>query len=495
MSFFTQLEQRIKEKNCPICVGLDPHSAELPENTADAAYTFCTKIIDATKHNAACYKPNSAFFEALEGGIETLKKVISYIPKEIPVILDVKRGDISTTAAAYAKAAKNLGVNCVTLNGYMGYDAIKPFLDENIDAFILCKTSNPSSDEIQSIKTTNGKYVYEEVCELVKKWNIDGNHLGLVVGATDVESLKKVREIDGKVWILSPGIGAQGGNLEDSIKYGMRSEDKMGIIFNVSRGISRSKDMSGEIDKYKSNIETAMKELSIPAAPSTTPKLENYKREFIEFAIKNEVLKFGSFKLKSGRISPFFFNAGCFNSGAAMNKLCYYYYCALEDYLQKNKDMKFDVIFGPAYKGINLCCGLSMIIDQYSKGKLSSAFCYNRKEAKDGGEGGVLIGSEIKGKKVLLIDDVITAGTAIGESMTMMKDNESEAVGVIICLNRQEKGKDTDESAIAQVEKNYGIPVISVIKLADIITYLEEKGDKKEELANLMEYRSKYGAN
>lgn len=359
----------------------------------------------------------------------------------------------------------------------MGFDAIKPFLDEDISAFVLCKTSNPSSNQIQSLEVENKLTIYQEVAKMVSTWNA-GKNLGLVVGATDIEALKKVREVAPNLWILSPGIGAQGGDLEESVKYGMR-DDGMGIVFNVSRGISRASDMTAKINEYKEQI----KNIKITDKPSS--KLLPYQREFIEFAIKHEVLRFGSFKLKSGRMSPFFFNAGRFSTGEAMNKLGYYYFSALQQ-----NPIDFDIIFGPAYKGITLACALSMTIDKHL-GK-TTPYAYDRKEAKEGGEGGNIVGADVNGKKILIIDDVITAGTAIGEACKLLQN--SKPVGVIICLDRQEKGKDSDESAIQEVEKKYGIPVISVIKLEHIVEYLREKGDKEEELKALMEYRQKYGA-
>ncbi|WP_026958162.1 orotate phosphoribosyltransferase [Aliagarivorans taiwanensis] len=212
--------------------------------------------------------------------------------------------------------------------------------------------------------------------------------------------------------------------------------------------------------------------------------MKAYQREFIEFALSKGVLKFGEFTLKSGRKSPYFFNAGLFNTGRDLNRLGKFYAAALED-----SGVGFDLVFGPAYKGIPIATTTVVALDEHY-GK-DYPYCFNRKEAKDHGEGGNLVGSELKGR-VMLVDDVITAGTAIRESMDIIAAHEASLAGVLIALDRQEKGKG-ELSAIQEVERDYDATVISIVKLADLITYLEEQGDNQEALAAVRAYREQYG--
>ena len=212
--------------------------------------------------------------------------------------------------------------------------------------------------------------------------------------------------------------------------------------------------------------------------------MQDYQKEFIEFAIKNDVLRFGEFTLKSGRVSPYFFNAGLFNSGEALARLGQYYAAAI-----KESGVKFDVLFGPAYKGIPLATTCAVAL--YEHQNTNIPYSFNRKEAKAHGEGGNIVGAALEGD-ILIIDDVITAGTAIRESMDIIAAANAKPAGVIIALDRQEKG--TGElSAIQEVEQQYSIPVLSIIKLEHLITYIEGNPDFAEYLDKVTAYRDQYG--
>ena len=212
--------------------------------------------------------------------------------------------------------------------------------------------------------------------------------------------------------------------------------------------------------------------------------MKDYQKDFIEFALKNDVLRFGEFILKSGRVSPYFFNAGLFNSGEALAKLGQYYAAAI-----KESGVKFDVLFGPAYKGIPLATTCAVAL--YEHQNTNIPYSFNRKEAKAHGEGGNIVGAALEGD-ILIIDDVITAGTAIRESMDIIAAANAKPAGVIIALDRQEKG--TGElSAIQEVEQDYSIPVLSIIKLEHLITYLEGNAEFGEYLGKVTAYRDKYG--
>lgn len=212
--------------------------------------------------------------------------------------------------------------------------------------------------------------------------------------------------------------------------------------------------------------------------------MKAYQIEFIEFALQRNVLRFGEFTLKSGRTSPYFFNAGLFNTGRDLAKLGQFYAAALV-----NAGIDYDLLFGPAYKGIPIATTTAVALAD--KHDIDKPYCFNRKEKKEHGEGGNLVGSALTGK-VMLVDDVITAGTAIRESMQIIEDNNATLAGVLIALDRQEKGKG-ELSAIQEVERDFNTQVISIVTLADLVEYLQHKPEMAEHLTNIQAYRQQYG--
>ncbi len=210
-----------------------------------------------------------------------------------------------------------------------------------------------------------------------------------------------------------------------------------------------------------------------------------YQKEFIQFALETGVLRFGEFTLKSGRISPYFFNSGLFNTGASLAKLGRFYASALT-----HSGIDFDMLFGPAYKGIPLASSCSIALADHHNRDLPYSF--NRKEAKDHGEGGTIVGSPLEGK-VMIIDDVISAGTSVRESLNLIAQANAKAAGVVIALDRQELGKG-DVSAISEIENSYKLPVASIIKLEHLIGYLQYDKEFSECYTRVVEYRERYGA-
>lgn len=212
--------------------------------------------------------------------------------------------------------------------------------------------------------------------------------------------------------------------------------------------------------------------------------MQVYQRDFIRFAIDRGVLRFGEFTLKSGRTSPYFFNAGLFNSGSALAQLGRFYAAAVVE-----SGISFDVLFGPAYKGIPLAAATAVALAEQHQ--VDTPWCFNRKEAKAHGEGGSLVGAPLSGN-VLIIDDVITAGTAIREVMQIIKDQDATAAGVLIALNRQERGNG-ELSAIQEVERDFGIPVISIVSLTQVLQFLADDPQLKQHLPAVEAYRAQYG--
>lgn len=212
--------------------------------------------------------------------------------------------------------------------------------------------------------------------------------------------------------------------------------------------------------------------------------MQDYQRDFLRFAIDRGVLRFGEFTLKSGRVSPYFFNAGLFNSGLALAQLGRFYASAIVD-----SGVEFDVLFGPAYKGIPLASATAVALAEQHGRDVPWAF--NRKEAKAHGEGGTLVGAPVEGR-VLIVDDVITAGTAIREVMQIIEDQKAAAAGVLIALNRQERGK-AELSAIQEVERDFGLSVISIVSLDQVLEYLADDASLRNFLPSVEAYRQQYG--
>ncbi|MGR5147522.1 orotate phosphoribosyltransferase [Photobacterium alginatilyticum] len=212
--------------------------------------------------------------------------------------------------------------------------------------------------------------------------------------------------------------------------------------------------------------------------------MKAYQRQFIEFALEKGVLKFGEFTLKSGRKSPYFFNAGLFNTGRDLARLGRFYAEALVD-----AGIEYDVLFGPAYKGIPIATTTAVALADHHD--VDTPYCFNRKEAKAHGEGGNLVGSALEGR-IMLVDDVITAGTAIRESMEIIKANGADLAGVLVAIDRQEKGKG-ELSAIQEVERDFGCAVISIVSLGDVVSYLEEQDGMETHLEAVKAYREEYG--
>jgi orotate phosphoribosyltransferase len=211
--------------------------------------------------------------------------------------------------------------------------------------------------------------------------------------------------------------------------------------------------------------------------------MSNFRQDFIRFAVQQKVLCFGEFKTKAERLSPYFFNAGLFNDGTALRNLSQFYAQAI-----LASEVPFDMLFGPAYKGIPLAAGTAIALSERGR---NVPYCYNRKEAKDHGEGGTTVGAVLKGR-VLIIDDVISAGTSVRESIELIRAAGAQPCGVVIALDRMERGQ-SELSATQEVQRNYGIPVVSIATLDDLLDYLHSETGMVQNLAAVQTYRDRYG--
>jgi orotate phosphoribosyltransferase len=211
--------------------------------------------------------------------------------------------------------------------------------------------------------------------------------------------------------------------------------------------------------------------------------MSDYKAEFVEFAIASKVLCFGEFKTKAGRMSPYFFNAGLFNDGSKLKRLGEFYAKAIID-----SGIAFDVLFGPAYKGIPLAASIAIALADVGR---NVPFAFNRKEAKDHGEGGTVVGAKLQGR-VLIVDDVVSAGTSVRESVELIRNSGAQPAGVVIALDRMERGSG-EMSAVQEVREQYGIPVVAVVTLDNLVEFLERDANRQAELQAVAGYRARYG--
>jgi len=535
-SFFQKLHDRSVAIDSWLCVGLDPRPEKIPQyegadDDGERVYRWCVDIVAATHAHAACYKPNSAFFERLSPatcGAESLRRVISYIQTEhptIPVLLDCKRGDVGSTSDAYSEACYGvLRADGVTLSPLMGIDSIRPFVHRGGDAvdgrpggcFVLCKTSNPSSEEILGRPSGDGGALFERIAALAVEWDgtlrPDGPatspyepHVGLVVGATDPAAVARAAAAlhrangDGKrPWILCPGVGAQGGHLAETVRAAAGPDGKGRALVPVSRGIADAADPGEAARELAKGIRVARAEAAAAGdGGGVSSALDAHQRDFISLALDDGVLRFGTFTLKSGRTSPYFFNAGLFRTGKALEGLGRAYArCVADQFGDGAGGAGFDVLFGPAYKGIGLGACLASAL--WTEKGWNVGFAYNRKEAKDHGEGGMLVGADMAGKRVLIVDDVISAGTAIRESFSLLTSVGATPVGVVVALDRAEVRANTDRiSAVQAVSRDLKVPVASIVSLPQLLEYVREDGGKgglgDSVLEDIVNYREQYG--
>ena len=252
MEFFERLGARIESVNSVVSVGLDPDPSRLPAFVSDAdlpRWAFTRRVIDATHEHAACYKPNAAFYEDADGW-RALRETVAYAAgKDVPVLLDAKRSDIGNTARQYAEVLEF--ADAITVNPYMGRDSLQPFLTRgSTGVFVLCRTSNPGGSDLQSLELASGEPLYERVAALADVWNTNQN-VGLVVGATTTEELARVREIVPTIPFLVPGVGAQGGDAEAAVEYGVAPHPAASVdvgLVNSSRGIIFAGEESAQPD-------------------------------------------------------------------------------------------------------------------------------------------------------------------------------------------------------------------------------------------------------
>jgi uridine monophosphate synthetase len=465
MGFISRLEERARQIDSLLCVGLDPHRDDLPADKAESALQFCLDLIGNTADYAVAFKPNAAFFEVYGAeGIAVLKEVIDSVPAGIPVILDAKRGDISSTAWAYARTAFDyLGADAITLNPYLGGDAIQPFLmDPERGAFVLCKTSNPGSADLQDLQVQDSasgerSLLYERIGMLAQSWNQNDN-LGLVVGATQPAALRRLRALTPDLWFLSPGVGAQGADLHTAMQAGLR-EDGWGMLLPVSRQISRADDqkeaarsLRDAINKERQkNIRSTGVDITNAERQGVLPESLNILADGLLVA---GCVRFGEFTLKSGMSSPIYIDLrrlvsfpGLLNQAAAT-------------YLAVLRQLPFDRIAGLPYAAIPIATAIS-ILGNYP-------MVYPRKETKTYGTKADIEGVYREGERIVIIDDLSTTGRSKFEAIEKLKGAGLIVNDVVVLIDRQ--------SGAAESLAKEGYRQHSIMTLTQLLDYWEKRG-------------------
>ena len=486
-TFFSFLAKRVDDCSSLLCVGLDPHPSDLPAPTAAAARDFCLRLVKATAPYAAAFKPNTAFFE-LHGpeGWTALKDVIAAVQAEsdrlgsmIPVILDAKRGDIASTAEAYAKSAfEHLGVHAITLSPYLGKDSIDPFLAyKEKGVFLLCKTSNPGAADLQDLNFVGADGrppipLHVHVAHLAQQWNT-GNNIGIVVGATQPEALARVRLAAPDLWFLVPGVGTQGGDLETALRSGLRADGK-GMLINVSRAISRSENPRLEAAKLRDEMLQVIRDQGLgnqggesnPGYLIPNYLLPNPFSTLADNLLEAGCVKFGEFTLKSGLKSPIYIDLRQLVSRPSLLTR------VAESYLPILHHLTFDRLAGLPYAAIPIATAISL--------QGHYPMIYPRKEVKDYGTKAGIEGEYHAGETVVVIDDLATTGGSKFEAIEKLTAAGLTVRDVVVLIDRQSGAKEALEGA--------GFRLHAVLTITDLLDYWEKAG--KVEQAKIEETRA-----
>jgi uridine monophosphate synthetase len=472
--FFTKLTDAANRNQSLLCVGLDPAPDQIPavyrqdaQNTAAAILAWNRAVIAQTADLVCAYKPNIAFYEALgAAGMEVLRATLAAIPADIPVILDAKRGDIGSTAAAYAAACfDELKVDAVTLSPYLGRDSIDAFAryaDKGL--FVLCHTSNPSADDFQALEIAGlrgldhapNQPLYLHVARAAASWS---PNVGLVVGATYPETVARVRAAAPDAWFLAPGIGAQGGDLEATLAAGLRA-DGLGVIVNASRSIANAADHRRAALTMRDAIIVARQRLA--AAPVATrtaartgateiaPSLRALVLELVDLG----AVRFGNFTLASGIQSPIYIDLRLLVSRPKLLAR------AAEAYAARLAGVPCDRIAGVPYAALPIGTAVAIAADK--------PLIYPRKEVKEHGLGKLIEGAWAAGDRVAIIEDLITSGGSTIATAETLRAAGLTVEHALVLIDREQGGA----AKLAQA----GIAAHAVLTLTQILDILTEAG-------------------
>jgi uridine monophosphate synthetase len=433
-NFFAQLEERVAASGSLLCVGLDPRGL-----SPAAARDRWLEIIASTAEHVAAFKPNSAFFEAMgPEGMEVLIEVVAAVPEGVPVLLDAKRGDISSSAEAYASAAfDRIGAGAVTVSPYLGADSIEPFLDDHErGVFILCRTSNPGGAEIQEGELATGEPLYLAVARAISNWPPD--RVGLVVGATEPEAMARVREVVPEHWILAPGVGAQGGSLDETFAAGLRA-DGSGVLLPVSRSIAEASDPTAAVVELNESIAAAR------ARPRSVIQPDGGLAEDLFDA---GCVRFGEFELKSGVRSPIYLDLRNLAGHPRLLRRVAARYLPLLGNATRLAGVPLAGL--PIATAVSLLSGIPLV--------------YARPEAKEHGTRSAVEGPFDPGDRVVVVDDVATSGISVLDAAGRLRRAGMEVDAAAVLIDRGGGAG----AALAEA----GVELRSVLRLTEVVESL-----------------------
>ncbi|MEW6233285.1 MAG: orotidine-5'-phosphate decarboxylase [Chloroflexota bacterium] len=458
-SFLEKLERTVAENRSLLCIGLDPDPAKMPERFLggpDPVFAFNRSIIDATADLVSAYKPNIAFYEALGiNGLQALKKTIKYVPQGIPVILDAKRGDIGSTAQAYARAAfEYWRADAVTVNPFLGYDAVEPFLryaDRGV--LLLCRTSNPGASDFQGLPCP-GRPLYLVVAEKALEWNTAGN-VGLVMGATYPRELGLVREMAPDLWFLVPGVGSQGGDLGVVLRAGLDARGA-GLIVNVSRQVIYAADprraaqgLRDELNQLRDEVMAAP-----PGRDVASRHLAGQRETLIRELQRIGAVRFGDFTLKSGALSPIYLDLRLLVSHPDVLAQ------AARAYAQVLEGLEYHCLAAIPYAALPIGTAVAL--------ETGRPLIYPRREAKEYGTRKAIEGEFRPGETAVVLDDVITTGASKVEAMSPLKEAGLQVQDVVVLIDREQGGK-------ASLERQ-GYRLHAVMTITEMVETLSRQG-------------------
>jgi uridine monophosphate synthetase len=481
--FFRDLEERVREKDTLLCIGLDPQHKLTQQNSYEGLVSWAEEIIAQTKEYAACFKPNIAFYEAYgPEGLQALGSIVQTLHKDhIPVIIDAKRSDIGNTAGAYASALfGGLGADAVTLNPYLGEESVKPFLEYGDKGFfLLCRTSNPGSALMQEVRVCDERGIEEYYLRVAREAAGWSGRIGLVVAGNDYHALAVIRSELPEVWLLAPGIGAQGGKIDRALAAGMRI-DGMGILLNMSRGITLAESPALAA---KAAVEEMRRVSAKPTAARSLGEsggrvkqtrddkkaaaLSREKRDLIGELIGAGCFKLGQFTLKSGITSPFYIDMRLIISHPRLLSRVAAAYCSMA------AGLGFDRVAGIPLAAVPFATLAALMLDK--------PLVFPRLETKKHGTKKPVEGEYKAGEKVLMLDDLIATGVSKLQAVIILKEQGLEVKDLVVLIERGLNCRDE--------LKQHGITLHSYLHIFDFLTVCRETGKVSEkEYQDIMDF-------
>ncbi len=450
--FFSRLQERARAIDSLICVGLDPHPADIGDGGAPAALAFCRRIVAQTTPYALAFKPNAAFFEALGAeGVAALNTLVGEIEPHVPVILDAKRGDIASTAAAYARAAFDVaGAGAITLHPYLGWQALEPLLERaDRGAFVLCRTTNPGADARQEAVLADGRRMFETIASEAAT-HPRADRIGLVAGGTAPAALARIRQLNHTAWLLVPGIGAQGADATMAVSAGLRG-DGLGLLVSASRSIARAASPGAAAEALRDQVRAA-----VAAAKPAEHRSEKQATlaEVARALLDTGCVQFGSFVLKSGLESPIYLDLRRLSgSPEAMRTVARAYTTLL-------RGLSFERVAALPYAGLPLATAACLVGGW--------PMIYPRKTVKDHGRRQRIEGPFAAGDKVVIVDDLATRGTSVLEALPSLTAAGLQIRDVVVLVDRDSGAGDRLAEA--------GVRLHAVVRLRELLSHWRANG-------------------